>query len=139
MKTIYHESIPSAIRPLIQERFDPFLHLLPGWCSSFIVAYSFENPHGSILSCTSEYHYRFVQIVIYDQFLNDPDWENSICHEISHALIAPFSSQVSKLMGLLNSEDPTTALIKSNLTDAEEAFAQDLSEYVIKLLDKSDK
>lgn len=129
----YAQDIPSDLLPLIKERVDTVKDLFPDWCLNVVVMYSSDNPHGYVLSCNSEYGYRFIQLHVYDLFFNDLDWRHSLIHEIMHAYFAPHTSQIWAIIKLLGPEDKLGDYIDHQLTQSEESVAQDLATFAMKL------
>jgi hypothetical protein len=123
----YHKTIPTALLPIVRERFEPFLPFFPGWCNELTIMHESANPNNLELQCSSEVPYRSVVITIYDPFFdNTVNWQYSLWHELVHAVTAPYARQSWIILDTFVEEGETKDLLRIQLRDAEEALASDL-------------
>lgn len=133
MKITYHNSLPETLVPIIKERVETIKNLMPNWCNQLVIMYSSDNPEGYTLSCKSEYHYRFVQLWVYDLFFFDDEWQSSLVHEIMHAICAPYSTQAWQIVNMMELPEGVQTYLENQLRNAEESLAQDMADFVSKL------
>lgn len=134
MKITIDTSVPEALIPIIEERFTSLAHFCPGWCNNLVIVYSHDNPGHVVLSCASEYKYRFMQVCVYDLFFREPEWEEVVLHEFAHGIAAPYSNEWEKLLELSGIPEDIKQYATRQMADAEEAFATDLADFATKVL-----
>lgn len=135
-----YNNIPSAILPLIKERLESCAEFFPGWCQRVVVEYSGAPNPDFELACDSEYKYRFIVITVTEEFFKTENWKEAVLHEIQHAIAAPFTTQVWMAAEIIIEDSSIRKYIETQLREAEEAFATDMSQMLDKiLLDKESK
>jgi len=132
MKVIYKSDIPSPLLEIIKPRIETILDYFPPWCYELIVHYESGNTD-TTASCKPNYHYRYVDLYIYDYwFSDDEDWEFILLHEIFHALLSPYTTLSERLANLIG-DDNFRKYIQQELADTEEFISQDLADFATKL------
>jgi hypothetical protein len=138
MDIIYDSSIPEPLLPLIRERVSQVTPFFPTWCHEVNVLYESDSSSDAMLSCKSNYSYRFVNITVYDYWFKEPDWQLALLHELLHVLLSPYTFRVERLIETFITDTEVKKYITNELVDAEEFVAQD-SAYLLRKLTKLNK
>jgi hypothetical protein len=130
MQVTIGESVPDSIRALVDERTKIIKNLLPVWCNSLVIHWDDSDP--DIASCQPMMEYRSVVITLHRAFLSDPEWEESMLHELAHAVIAPYTS-LTELIVETYVPESAQSFVLGQLAKAEEATAEDLRILISKI------
>lgn len=131
----YHVSGP--LREIIEGRVQKVIHLAPGWVNRIVIEYTGEAHPEFEVSCFPNYEYRWLAIKIYPAFLENVYWEDSLIHELQHAIIRPYISKVETLLENFVPEEMRGYII-TEIDKAEESVVQDLAIFCRKLVDNQE-
>ena len=111
-------------------RLQTVLHLFPDWVNVLTVRWAPNED--DIATADPQYEYRAMTLTLHPPFLEDPDWESSLIHEIGHALFRPYIMQVDKIVEKFAPEAVKEYLLDI-LAAKEEEVVEDLAIFIAKI------
>lgn len=122
--------VPIALKTEIEVRLGKVLHLFPAWVNVLTVRWAPNED--DIATADPQYEYRAMTLTLHPPFLEDPDWESSLIHEIGHGIMRPYVQVVDKIVEKFVSEG-----MQGYLTDLlalkEEEVVEDWAIFIKKL------
>lgn len=116
-------------------RLDTMRHLFPAWVNVLTVRWAPNEE--DIATADPQYEYRAMTLTLHPPFLEDPDWESSLIHEIGHGIMRPYVQTVDKMV-----EKFAPEAIKEYLLDVlaakEEEVVEDWAIFVKKVKKDAD-
>lgn len=104
-RVVWDEKCPRELRSAVEPLLDRWLHLLPTWCHSLVVAYDSECD--DVANCLAEHEYRGARITIGGNWLRQPTYEREsiIVHELLHVPLVVLTEWTKDLVHRLVGDD----------------------------------
>jgi len=128
--------LPIAIKTHIVAKVDAVQHLIPSWVNVLTIRWDDANKE-DIATATPQYEYRMMTITFHPSFLEDPDPDSSLIHEICHGILRPYIQMVDKIVDKF-AEAAVKDYLLDVLADKEEEICEDLAIFVKKLKNNAD-
>lgn len=137
-KYIYSDQIPKEMLPVLQEKFEKYSYLVPGWVQEVRVFWQPSVQRDEIISgqTSASFPYRWAQIEICAAFLSetDSDRDDTIVHELTHILLWPLSNFYDNVFGYFDDvPEKVKYFMKSQLTERVESATVDVTTAILKV------
>lgn len=121
------DELNGSHQEIISPVIDSFIHLLPSWVDSLVVAYEEDNPGGA--ACAPYKPYRRVCIFISKELLSEDTEriERYVAHEIAHSYNEGILRIINEYLPLLGIDDEVARLFYKATLDAVEEQTEDLA------------
>jgi len=123
--------VPIAIKTQVALQMDAVKHLLPSWVNILTIRWDESNKE-DVATATPQYEYRGMTIALHPLFLEDPDPESSLIHEICHGILRPYIQMVDRIVEK-STEGAMRDYLMDALADKEEEICEDLAVFAKKL------
>lgn len=128
--------VPITIKTPIANRVNAVAYLFPSWVNVLTIRWDESNKE-DIATATPQYEYRAMTVTFHPLFLEDPDPESSLIHEICHGILRPYIQTVDKIVEKFAADGVRDYLLDV-LADKEEEICEDLAIFVKKLKNDAD-
>lgn len=120
---------PTDLRALVEPVFAPLEIVLPTWCQSVVLR--FVPSQDSTLKIEMSIRNRWAVIRVGPDWFTHPaaEREDTMIHEMCHALIEPFNWNVSRALDAYAPEDgsPARRLLNQSVSDGLEQAVEDMA------------
>lgn len=132
-----YKHLPKDLLPVIKQKFQPYVSLLPKWCNEVVIIYNPEGDGDTLLTCVPDFKYRNAVIQIHPNFFYiEP--RHAIIHEIIHIYVAEYSNRVEDILNEILPEQVRELILK-DISSREEGFVEDLSNKFYELFKTNSK
>lgn len=116
-------------------RIELIRHLFPAWVNVLTIRWAPNEE--DIATADPQYEYRAMTLTLHPPFLEDPDWESSLIHEIGHGIMRPYVIHVDKMIEKFAPEAVKEYLLDL-LAEKEEEIVEDLAIFIKKVRKNAD-
>jgi len=122
--------VPIGIKAVVQERIESVEDYFPAWVNVLTIRWQVNDE--DIATATPQYAYRDFTLTLHPAFLEDPDWEESLFHEIGHGIFKPYVMVIDKIIEKLAPEGIKEYLL-DQIAEKEEEVCEDLAIFIKKI------
>jgi hypothetical protein len=133
--------VPELFQATMLQYLSEFREITPNWCTKILIEWDSTDDGDTCIYTIAEYEYRWAKMTFCAAFFNQSPatQREMVLHELLHIFVLIESRYVREVIKKLLTEDKDKALkdlILDEIRNRHEAVTEDLTQTVLKLIDK---